>query len=61
MVAEDLTAASLPGTTLGIVEVKGLPMPRKCSVYDTPGVRHNYQLTSIVNSSEVRFLFVEFS
>lgn len=51
--ADDVTAAWLPGTTLDVVEVKGLPMPRKCFVYDTPGVRHDHQLSSLVNPAEV--------
>lgn len=50
---DDVTAAWLPGTTLDVVEVKGLPMPRKCFVFDTPGVRHGHQLTSLVNPAEV--------
>ncbi|GMH38392.1 hypothetical protein BSKO_06276 [Bryopsis sp. KO-2023] len=53
---KDLTTAPLPGTTLGVVEVKGLPMPRKCHVYDTPGVKHGFQLTTIVSPVECEML-----
>ncbi|CAD7696687.1 unnamed protein product [Ostreobium quekettii] len=51
-----LTTAALPGTTLGLVEVKGLPLPEKCRVYDTPGVCHRHQLSAKLPFEEVRML-----
>jgi hypothetical protein len=40
------TVAPVPGTTLGLLRVPGLPLGPKQRVFDTPGVRHAYQLTS---------------
>lgn len=41
-----LTTAALPGTTLGMIPVEGIPLMAKSRCYDTPGVPHPYQLTS---------------
>ena len=41
-----LTTAALPGTTLSLTPVTGLPLRRKSRCYDTPGVPHPYQYTS---------------
>lgn len=50
-----ITAAPLPGTTLGIVDVPGL-VPKGCRMLDTPGVRHEYQLTSLLLPDEVKMV-----
>lgn len=42
-----LTTAPLPGTTLDMVMVEGLPLMARSRCYDTPGVPHPYQLTSM--------------
>jgi len=47
-----LTTAALPGTTLGVVEVKGL-LSGKARVFDTPGVPHGYQLSSRLTKEEL--------
>ena len=36
----------MPGTTLGLINVPGLPLGPKHRAFDTPGVPHDYQLTS---------------
>ena len=41
-----LTTAALPGTTLGLTPVQGLPLLARSKCYDTPGVPHPYQYTS---------------
>jgi 50S ribosome-binding GTPase len=41
-----LTTAALPGTTLALLQVDGLPLLGKSRCYDTPGVPHHHQLTS---------------
>jgi ribosome biogenesis GTPase A len=41
-----LTTAPLPGTTLGMTPVSGLPLLRRSRCYDTPGIPHPYQYTS---------------
>lgn len=41
-----LTTAPLPGTTLDMVLVEGLPLMARSRCYDTPGVPHTHQLTS---------------
>ena len=48
-----LTIAALPGTTLGLVAVDGI-MRKGCQVFDTPGVPHPFQLTSILTGPEVK-------
>eukprot|EP00890_Picochlorum_soloecismus_P002122 jgi/Picsp_1/2910/NSC_01135-R1_gtp binding protein len=50
-----VTAAHLPGTTLGMVNVSGL-VPTGCKMLDTPGVRHEYQLTSLLMPEEVKMI-----
>ena len=50
-----VTAAHLPGTTLGMVNVSGL-VPKGCKLLDTPGVRHEYQLTSLLMPEEVKMI-----
>ena len=47
-----LTIAALPGTTLGLIPVNGI-MRKGCQMFDTPGVPHPYQLTSILTGPEV--------
>ena len=51
----NVTAAHLPGTTLGMVNVSGL-VPKGCKMLDTPGVRHEYQLTSLLMPEEVKMI-----
>lgn len=41
-----LTTAPLPGTTLDVVPVEGLPLLARARCYDTPGVPHLHQLTA---------------
>lgn len=45
-VSAPLTTAALPGTTLDMVPVDGLPLQSRSRCYDTPGVPHPYQYTS---------------
>ena len=52
----EVTAAPMPGTTLGVVPVTGGLVPRGCEMLDTPGVRHEYQITSQLGLEEVRML-----
>lgn len=49
----DPTIASLPGTTLGLLRVPGLPLGPKHRAFDTPGVHHAYQLTSLLTHAEL--------
>eukprot|EP00873_Tetraselmis_striata_P015974 jgi/Tetstr1/436238/TSEL_025082.t1 len=46
-----LTIAALPGTTLGMIPVNGI-MPAGAQMFDTPGVPHPFQLTSILTGAE---------
>ena len=50
-----VTAAPLPGTTLGVVPVPSL-LPTGCKMLDTPGVPHGYQLASHMTADEMRML-----
>jgi hypothetical protein len=47
------TVAPVPGTTLGLLRVAGVPLGPKQRVFDTPGVRHGYQLTTRLQLEEV--------
>jgi uncharacterized membrane protein YgcG len=47
------TVAPMPGTTLGLLRVPGVPLGPKQRVFDTPGVRHAYQLTTRLPLEEV--------
>ena len=47
------TIAPVPGTTLGLLRVPGVPLGPKRRVFDTPGVHHPYQLTSRINLEEL--------
>lgn len=49
----DPTIAPIPGTTLGLLQVSGVPLGPKHRVFDTPGVPHPYQLTSRLNLREL--------
>jgi ribosome biogenesis GTPase A len=51
--AGDPTIAPIPGTTLGLLQVSGVPLGPKHRVFDTPGVPHPYQLTSRLNLREL--------
>jgi hypothetical protein len=48
------TIAPMPGTTLGLLNVPGLPLGPKHRAFDTPGVPHKYQLTSHLTLHEVK-------
>ena len=50
-----VTAAHVPGTTLGMVRVPGL-LPRGCKMLDTPGVPHGHQIVSVLSSEEMKLL-----
>eukprot|EP00891_Asterochloris_glomerata_P009751 jgi/Astpho2/9751/fgenesh1_pm.00149_%23_16_t len=52
---DEITAAPLPGTTLDMLEVRGL-LSNGSKVWDTPGVPHKYQLPSNLSPDEVRML-----
>ncbi len=52
----DPTVAPMPGTTLGLLKVAGLPLGPKHRAFDTPGVPHGYQMTSLLAPEEVRLL-----
>eukprot|EP00878_Enallax_costatus_P040541 GHUV01046847.1.p1 GENE.GHUV01046847.1~~GHUV01046847.1.p1 ORF type:complete len:471 (+),score=122.78 GHUV01046847.1:943-2355(+) len=47
------TVAPIPGTTLGLLRVPGIPLGPKHRTFDTPGVHHSYQLTSRLNLDEL--------
>ncbi len=44
----------MPGTTLGLLNVPGLPLGPKHRAFDTPGVPHDYQLTARLGLEEVK-------
>lgn len=44
----------MPGTTLGLLNVPGLPLGPKHRAFDTPGVPHTYQLTSRLTLEELK-------
>ena len=46
----------MPGTTLGLLNVPGLPLGPKHRAFDTPGVPHDFQLTSWLALDEVKAL-----
>ncbi|KAJ9515420.1 hypothetical protein QJQ45_016414 [Haematococcus lacustris] len=50
----DPTVAPLPGTTLGLINVPGLPLGAKNRAFDTPGVAHTHQLTALLKPEEVK-------
>ncbi|GFR47130.1 hypothetical protein Agub_g8817, partial [Astrephomene gubernaculifera] len=50
----DPTVAPVPGTTLGLLQVPGLPLGPKHRAFDTPGVPHSHQLTSHLGLEEVK-------
>jgi ribosome biogenesis GTPase A len=52
----DPTIAPMPGTTLGLLKVSGIPLGPKHRTFDTPGVPHVYQMTSLLAPEEVRML-----
>lgn len=47
------TIAPVPGTTLGLLRVPGIPLGPKHRTFDTPGVHHAYQLTSRLDLEEL--------
>ena len=48
------TIAPVPGTTLGLLQVPGLPLGPKHRAFDTPGVPHGHQLTSRLGLEDVK-------
>lgn len=50
------TIAPMPGTTLGLLQVPGIPLGPKRRTFDTPGVHHPYQLTSKLNLEELQMV-----
>jgi hypothetical protein len=48
------TVAPVPGTTLGLLRVPGVPLGAGHRTFDTPGVHHGYQLTSSLTLPELR-------
>eukprot|EP00199_Chlamydomonas_sp_CCMP681_P000330 CAMPEP_0119116928 /NCGR_PEP_ID=MMETSP1180-20130426/52557_1 /TAXON_ID=3052 ORGANISM="Chlamydomonas cf sp, Strain CCMP681" /NCGR_SAMPLE_ID=MMETSP1180 /ASSEMBLY_ACC=CAM_ASM_000741 /LENGTH=544 /DNA_ID=CAMNT_0007106131 /DNA_START=76 /DNA_END=1710 /DNA_ORIENTATION=+ len=52
----DPTVAALAGTTLGLINVPGLPLGPKQRCFDTPGVPHTHQLTALLQPDEVRLV-----
>ncbi len=53
-IAGEPTIAPMPGTTLGLINVPGLPLGPKNRAFDTPGVEHPYQLTSFLGFEDVK-------
>ena len=45
------TIAPMPGTTLGLLNVPGLPLGPKHRAFDTPGVPHDHQMTTVLSSN----------
>ncbi|MEW5302007.1 MAG: hypothetical protein WDW36_004821 [Sanguina aurantia] len=50
----DPTIAAMPGTTLNLLNVPGLPLGPKNRAFDTPGVTHPHQVTAFLAPEEVR-------
>lgn len=50
----DPTIASMPGTTLNLLNVPGLPLGPKNRAFDTPGVTHSHQVTAFLAPEEVK-------
>ena len=45
-------SSCLPGAPAGMLKVEGL-LPRRCRMFDTPGVPHPFQLHARLNPEEV--------
>eukprot|EP00210_Caulerpa_lentillifera_P000141 g136.t1 len=52
----DVTAAFLPGTTLGFVKVNSISVGKSCRVYDTPGLQQSRQVTSRLTLDELKLV-----
>ncbi|XP_008782378.3 GTP-binding protein BRASSINAZOLE INSENSITIVE PALE GREEN 2, chloroplastic [Phoenix dactylifera] len=50
-----LTEAAVPGTTLGILRIRGI-LPAKAKMYDTPGLLHPYLMTMRLNREEQKMV-----
>jgi len=50
------TIAAMPGTTLGLINVPGLPLGPKHRAFDTPGVPHQHQLTAYLRREDVKLV-----
>eukprot|EP00798_Chlamydomonas_sp_ICE-L_P007543 gene7543-692_t len=48
------TIAPMPGTTLGLINVPGVPLGPKNRTFDTPGVAHDYQITTLLGYEDVK-------
>lgn len=46
----------MPGTTLGLINVPGLPLGPKHRAFDTPGVPHRHQLTTHLSREDVKLV-----
>lgn len=51
-----LTEAAIPGTTIGVVQLSGILPTARCRVFDTPGVLHTHQITTLLSAAEVRMI-----
>lgn len=49
----------VPGTTLGVVEVPGLPIPKNCNIFDTPGIEQVNQIAKHLTFQEVIHLNIK--
>ncbi|XP_010261602.1 PREDICTED: GTP-binding protein BRASSINAZOLE INSENSITIVE PALE GREEN 2, chloroplastic [Nelumbo nucifera] len=52
-----LTEAAVPGTTLGIIRIRGI-LPAKAKMYDTPGLLHPYLMSMRLNREEQKMVEV---
>ncbi|KAF3781890.1 GTP-binding protein BRASSINAZOLE INSENSITIVE PALE GREEN 2 [Nymphaea thermarum] len=50
-----LTEAAVPGTTLGILRIKGI-LPANAKLYDTPGLLHPYLVSTRLNLEELKMV-----
>ncbi|KAG9450097.1 hypothetical protein H6P81_010062 [Aristolochia fimbriata] len=50
-----LTEAAVPGTTLGILRIRGI-LPANAKMYDTPGLLHPYLLSMRLNREEQKMV-----
>ncbi|CAA0825762.1 P-loop containing nucleoside triphosphate hydrolases superfamily protein [Striga hermonthica] len=58
MRASNLTEASVPGTTLGIVKMEGV-LPGKAKLLDTPGLLHPHQVSTRLTLEEQKLVRVD--
>lgn len=53
--AHDVTAAAVPGTTLGMLRVPGL-LPTGCQMLDTPGMSRPGSMTALLKPADIKLL-----